>query len=90
MADVVWSDPAINDIRGIISYIEQFDPDAAEQIGRQLFTLGDSLVTFPHRGRPAANGTRELVLVPPYVLSYHVTGEAVTILEVRHGRRQPR
>jgi toxin ParE1/3/4 len=41
---------------------------------------------FPYRGRPGRQaGTRELVIMPPYLIVYRVSGtEAVTILRVWH------
>jgi len=89
MADVIWRNEALDDLDGIIVYIGQFDPDAADGIGDKLFTLGESLADFPRRGRPAADGTREMVTVPPFVLRYEVDGERVFILPIRHGARQP-
>jgi toxin ParE1/3/4 len=41
---------------------------------------------FPYRGRPGRQaGTRELVVMPPYLIVYRVSGtEAVMILRVWH------
>ena len=71
-------------------YLERFDPIAATQVGGRLFALGESLSTFPNRGRPAGDRERELVTVPPYILRYAVRAEVVTILDIRHGARLPR
>ena len=89
MAKIVWSDAASEQLDDIIAYIERFDPVAADDIATGLYALAQSLETFPHRGRPGTNGTRELVTVPPYILRYHVSGEVVTIRSLRHGRRRP-
>ncbi len=89
MAKVVWLNEAIDQLDLIVAYIELFDPTAAERIGERPFALGESLVDFPHRGRPAGNGARELVTVPPYILRYQVDGENVSALSIRHGVRQP-
>ena len=55
-----------------------------------LLAAGDSLVNFPHRGRPV-RGTdmRELVSISPYVIRYRITGETVVIRRVRHSARRP-
>lgn len=89
MAKVVWLNEAIDQLDLIVAYIELFDPIAAERIGDRLFALGESLRDFPYRGRPAGNGARELVTVPPYVLRYQIDGEKVSILSIRHGARRP-
>ena len=89
MANVVWRPQAIDDVRGIVAYISQFDSDAAADMGGRLFAAGDRLMRFPHRGRLRDDGARELVTVPPYILRYEVLSDTVFILSVRHGARQP-
>ena len=89
MAEVIWRNEALADLDDVIAYISQFDPDAADGIGEKLFALGESLADFPRRGRPASDGTRELVTVPPFVLGYEVAEGRVFILSIRHGRQRP-
>ncbi|MEH3045617.1 type II toxin-antitoxin system RelE/ParE family toxin [Sphingomonas adhaesiva] len=89
MAIVEWTDQALEEVDLIVSYIEQFNPAAAERIANRLFALGDSLSDFPHRGRPAEDGLRELTTVAPYILRYETDGNIVSILAVRHGARLP-
>ena len=90
MAEVLWEPAAIADLDDILTYIEQFDLAAALRYEGALRALGESLAEFPNRGRPAANGTREMTSVPPYVLGYRVERNEVRILSIRHGRRQAR
>ena len=91
MAEVIWRSDALADLDEIIDYIEQFDPAAARSHDTALRNLGESLCDFPNRGRPAANSTREMTSVPPYVLAYRYRAQddEVDILSIRHGRRQP-
>jgi toxin ParE1/3/4 len=86
MANVVWGSDAIDDIRGIIRYINDHDPSAAQDIAARLFNLGDSLAIFPRRGRPKG-GIREMTSVPPYILRYAIEDDSVFILSVHHGAR---
>ena len=88
MARVIWRREAADDLIGITAYINRDNPAAAEQIGRRLTGLADSLTDFPNRGRPADDDTREMVTVAPYVLSYRVEDEIVYILRIRHGRQR--
>lgn len=90
MAEVTWSDAASEQLDEIIAYIEQFDPIAADQIATRLYALSQSLAVFPNRGRLGLDGTREMTMVPPYVLNYEVLGDRVVVLDVHHGRRLPR
>ena len=89
MARVDWPDQAKDELDQIIAYIREFSPVAATRIGARLFALGESLASSPHRGRPAAGGTRELVTVRPYILRYYVRDDVVTIVSIRHSARRP-
>lgn len=88
MAAVVWLDEAFDQLDLIVAYIAQFDPDAAERIGGRLIALGESLADFPNRGRPASDGTREMVIVRPYILRYEVIADTVTIIGIRHSAQR--
>lgn len=83
---VVWREVARADVARIIHYIAAENPIAARQLARELLLAGDSLTVFPRRGRRGrVHGTRELVVVPPYILVYEIVGDAVIILRVWHG-----
>jgi len=85
---VVWRARALADIARIARYIAEDNPVAAGRIAHNLLLAGDSLVIFPRRGRPGRlPGTRELVVMPPYIVVYRVSiTDAVTILRVWHAR----
>ncbi len=89
--NVVWSAPALRDLAAIRAYLRSFNPVAANpvaarKIARELRLAGDSLASFPSRGRVGLSpGTWELVAVPPYVLVYEAADVEVTILAIWHG-----
>jgi len=85
VAKVVWSDRAVSDVENIKAYIAQFNPSAA---GR-LVAAALQLESAPAIGRATTRGRRELAIVTPYLIRYRITGNRVTILEVRHGARRP-
>lgn len=89
MARVIWLEEAVEQLDGIIAYIEQFDPDAARRMAERLISLGESLAAFPHRGRSKAHGVHELATAAPYILRYRVFDDRVMILGVRHSARRP-
>jgi plasmid stabilization system protein ParE len=74
---------------GIRAYISVFDLAAADRMIERLPHVGNSLSDFPHRGRPAGNGLREIATVRPYILRYRVDADTVSIVRIRHGARQP-
>jgi toxin ParE1/3/4 len=83
---VVWSPQAIEDIARITRYIAAENPVAAPRIARELLVAGDSLATFPRRGRPGSlPGRHELVAIRPYVIVYRILAEnTVDILRIWH------
>jgi toxin ParE1/3/4 len=84
---VVWTDPAVDDLQAIKSYIAAMNPGAAQRVAQALLEAGESLSVFPMRGRPSG-GVRQFVAVTPYVMRYRVRPGEVVILRVRHGRRR--
>ena len=88
MRRVIWAAAAIRDLQGIRAYIGQFNPTAAQQVAARLLAAGNSLAEMTDRGRPAGRH-REITVIQPYVLRYRLTGDLVTILRVRHGKRRP-
>lgn len=88
---VVWIVRAVEDRRNIFNYVAERNAPAAARLDEALLLAGDSLATFPNRGRPGlVPGTRELVAVPPYLLIYEVDAAADTVLILRvwHGARE--
>ena len=86
---VVGSPSALRDIRHIYSYIAGFNRRAAEDLVHELVAAGDSLETFPQRGRPVpGTSLREWGLVYPYIIRYRIAGDLVRISRVRHGMRR--
>jgi toxin ParE1/3/4 len=89
MVPVVWRAKALDDVGRIVRFIAADNPVAAKRVGRELLLAGDSLAMFPRRGRPGRHaGTRELVVMAPYLIVYRVSdADVVTILRVWHAAR---
>ena len=87
---VIWSPAALREIEHIYRYIAQFNPRAAQNMVMEILAAGDSLETFPYRGR-AVPGTqlRETTLARPYIIRYRIAADHVRILRVRHSARRP-
>ena len=84
MARITWTREALVSLELIRAYIHQFDPHAARRMAQRLIDAGNGLKTFPERGRPASDGRRELVTIPPYIIRYRYDGDQVFILGIRH------
>ena len=87
MPKIVWTDAAVEHLEAIVTYISVYDAAAAARLAERLLDLADSLADFPHRGRDAGRGLREMSIVWPYVVRYEVEGDTVYILRIRHGAR---
>jgi len=82
--DVKLSRLALADLTHIRAYITQFNPAAAERMANRLLAATDRLANHPWIGRPGPADTRELSIVPPYVISYEVIDDEVVILRIWH------
>lgn len=87
---VIWTDPAIEDLRQIRDYIAEDNPTAAIRFGLKLFESTSHLGRFPESCRVFRQTDDELVRelnVSGYRIFYQVYDGAVEILHVRHGAR---
>jgi len=82
---VVLTKDAIRDLNSIRLHISLESPRAAVRVTTRLMDACDSLAFFPERGRRGSEpGTRESVVVRPYVIVYRIVLEQVDILRVWH------
>jgi toxin ParE1/3/4 len=87
---IIWTEPALDGIDRAYDYLFDFNRGAAMRVAETLRADGDSLVNFPHRGRPVrGTNMRELVTAYPYIIRYRVEGDDVVILRIRHTARRP-
>ncbi len=63
MHKIVWTHEAVGQLEAIATYISVVNPAAAQRLGERLVALADSLAEFPHRGRDAGGGKREMTTV---------------------------
>jgi toxin ParE1/3/4 len=86
----VWTRTALRGISRAYDYIFDFNPHGAALLASALVAAADSLAAFPHRGRLLRDTPlRELVVIAPYIIRYHLDGEEAVILRIRHTRKQP-
>ena len=91
MAQVIWAEPALQDLDRIADYIALDDPNAATRLVRKVFEKVDQLIGFPETGtRPRElKGTpyRKL-MVRPTLIYYRIEGGKVNIIHVVRGERK--
>ena len=86
---LVWRARALTDLEAIMSYIAERSEPAAERLQSAIEACADGLTRHPFLYRPGrAEGTREAVVHPNYILIYRVGAEAIEIVRVVHSRQQ--
>jgi len=93
MAQIIWTDPALEDLNEIAEYIALDKPSAAKLLVRGVFSKVKRLENFPKSGRkpPELNKTRyREVIIPPCRVFYRIEEEKVFILYVMRSERKLR
>lgn len=93
MAEIVWAEPALQELDALAEYIALDNRAAASQLVREIFTKIERLETFPESGRvppELPNSIYREIVVPPCRIFYRVDGSKVLILYVMREERQLR
>lgn len=93
MAEVIWTDPALQELNEIAEYIALDNPAAASRLVEEIFDKTDRLENFPKSGRlppELPNSVYREVVVPPCRVFYREDEKRVLILYVTRDERQLR
>ena len=93
MAQVIWTEPALQDLNEIAEYIALDKISAANKLVQKVFTTTERLEKFPKSGRkpPELESSRYLELtVNPCRIFYRLEKEKVYILYVMRSERMLR
>lgn len=89
--EVVWTEPAWEDLEAASEYIARDSEYYAAAFVREVKEAAESLSEFAERGQIVPElrdpTTREL-LIRPYRLVYRLSSSQVTIIAVIHGARR--
>jgi toxin ParE1/3/4 len=89
MLPVIRSAQAATDLRGILKFLQQRSPAAAQRLATKINERCERLGQFPGMGRPRDNlrpGLRSIA-VEGYVILFQATPTAVEIVRILHGAR---
>lgn len=93
MVEVIWTEPALQELDAIAEYIALDNPAAASDLVKAVFDKTERLANFPKSGRnpPELPDSvyRELV-VPPCRIFYREDEQRVFVLFVMREERQLR
>jgi len=91
MAQVIWTEPALNDLDAIADYSALHNPDAARALVRRVLEHVDQLIAHPNSGSKPAElrGWRyRQTIEPPCRIFYRHDRGTVYILYVMRGERR--
>jgi toxin ParE1/3/4 len=93
MVEVIWTEPALDQLNDIAEYIATDNPAAAAQLVKRVFQSTDQLAHFPESGRQPPelpdSVYRELV-ISPCRLFYRCEHQKVFMLHVLRQERDVR
>jgi toxin ParE1/3/4 len=85
---LIWDDRAVNDFRGILGYIGDRNPAAADRLNDAVDRTLELITANPYLYRRGRVGpTREAVVTPNYVIVYRVDDDLVRVVRVLHTRQ---
>jgi len=92
-AKVVWRERALEDIDRLYNFLFTKNKEVAAKAAQVLLRGSSLLEESPRLGRPMADSTQRRELFIPfgsgfYILRYFLTGDAVVIVRVWHGREE--
>lgn len=93
MAEIIWTEPALDDLDEIAEYIALDKLSAAEKLVRKVFERIDRLSESPNSGRKVPELTPSKykeVIVGPCRIFYRVSENTVYILHVMRVERDLR
>ena len=93
MAEIIWTEPALQELDALAEYIALDNPAAASRLVEEVFDKTDRLEDFPKSGRippELPNSVYREVVVLPCRIFYRVDERRVFILYIMRDERQLR
>jgi toxin ParE1/3/4 len=93
MAQIIWTEPALQDLNEIAEYIALDKISAVNKLLQKVFSSTERLEQFPKSGRkpPELTNTRYLeIIVNPCRVFYRIEKEKIYILYVMRSERKLR
>ncbi|MFH0904357.1 MAG: type II toxin-antitoxin system RelE/ParE family toxin [Methanobacteriota archaeon] len=87
---VIWTEPAYDDITEIVEYINLDSKHYASIVAQGIYDAGESLSIFPLRGRIVPEFDRQdfrEIFYQSYRVIYKIESERIAILAIVHSSR---
>ena len=91
MAEIIWTEPALDDLDAIAGYIALDKPGAAKRIVRKIFSRIELIAVFPKSGgkpRDLIGTPYRQVVVSPVKVFYRIGGDRIYVIYVMRGEQQ--
>lgn len=85
-----WRRQASDDLAGLVSYIADDNPEAAQELKDEIESKVSNLPEHPKLYKPSlrVKGMREMVVRSNYIVLYRETAQLVEVVNVLHARQQ--
>ena len=93
MAEIIWTEPALDDLEEIAQYIALDKLNAAQLLVQKVFDRVDLLSQSPNSGRKVPELSRSKnkeVIVGPCRIFYRFTNGSIYVLHVMRAQRELR
>jgi len=93
MAEIVWTEPALDDLEEIANYIALDKLSAAQRLVQKIFNRVELLRQSPKSGRKVPELSRSKykeAIVGPCRIFYRFIGDTVYVLQVMRAEREIR
>jgi toxin ParE1/3/4 len=90
MAEVRWTEPALDDLQAISEFIARDSPAYAARLTRKIVEAPRRLVMLPRSGTRVAEFGRDDIrelMVRPFRIIYAIRGDVCHVVAVIHGSR---
>jgi toxin ParE1/3/4 len=90
MAEIRWTDQALDDLDAACEYIARDAPRSADELAARVTRSIARLADFPRSGRMVPERGRDdirEVIVGNYRIIYRLRGDLVEIVTIHHGAR---
>jgi toxin ParE1/3/4 len=87
---ILWTDPAIEDLRSLHSYIAKDSEIYASSFVERIILATEKLTSFPRLGRVVPEAETETIrelLYHNYRIIYRINGDLIEIITIVHGGR---
>lgn len=93
MVEIIWTDPALQELDAIAEYISLDNSAAASALVDQVFKKAERLADFPQSGRcppELSNSVYRELVIPPCRIFYRENMGRILVLYVMREERQLR